>query len=117
MRMGMLAALLAVAAPAAPTAAQITCRSNVLGAEVCVGVPAPSRRSGEPYKPKGRGLGGVQAPVGAEGGPGLIGAGRTDALGNTFLRAEDLPPERPPLPGVAPPRTCRRDALGNLICR
>lgn len=117
MRIGTLAALAAALAQAAPAAAQITCRSNALGAEVCTGLPAPSERGGQPYTPQRRGLAGVQAPVGAASGPSLTGAGRTDALGNTFLRAEDLPPDRPPLPGIAPTRTCRRDALGNLVCR
>lgn len=117
MRIALLAALLAALGSAAPAVAQITCRSNALGAEVCIGLPAPANRDGQPYTPRRRGLAGVQAPVGAASGQSLIGAGRTDALGNTFLRAEDLPPKRPPLPGVAPTRNCRRDALGNLVCR
>lgn len=107
----------AAAGLAMPGAAQITCRSNTLGAEVCVGVPAPSERDRQPYTPQRRGLAGVQPRPGAASGPTLTPARRTGALGTTSLGAGDLPPGRPPLPGIAPVRVCARDALGNLICR
>lgn len=117
----MLASALGIVAAldlAAPATAQITCRANPLGGEVCVGLPAPSARARQPYIRQGRGLSGVQLPPRTEtGGPSLTPAWRADALGNTFLRQSDLPPRRPPLPGVAPTRACRRDALGNLVCR
>lgn len=103
-------------ATAQPGAAQVTCRSNVLGAETCVGVPAPEPRARRLFPPRRFGLGAVQASPGAESGPKLTPAGRSDVLGNTFLTARDLPPDRP-LPGVAAPRSCARDALGNLVCR
>jgi hypothetical protein len=116
-RIGGLALLAAALAGAPPAAAQVTCRPNVLGAEVCVGVPAPSTRDRLPYAPRARGLGGVQTPVRPEPGPELVPARRADALGTTVLTASDLPPRRPPLPGVAPVRSCVRDALGHLTCR
>ncbi len=109
-------ALLAALAIAAPSQAQIVCRSNALGAEICMGLPAPSMRNRQPYAPKPRGLGGVQAPVRAQVGPALTPSRRTDSLGNTFLTPRELPPKRSPLPGVAPTRNCKRDALGNLLC-
>lgn len=117
-RLAAIAAALALGlASGAPAAGQIVCRPNVLGAEICMGVPAPTQRNPRPYAPRGRGLGAVQPPVPAPAAPGFTPAGRTDALGNVFLRAEDLPPRRPPLPGVREPLACRRDALGNLLCR
>jgi hypothetical protein len=111
------AAVLATLVVPAAAPAQVTCRSNALGAEICVGLPAPAAGVREPYRRAPRGLAGVQPAVRAEGGPVLTPARRRDALGNTFLDASDLPPARPPLPGVAPTRACRRDALGNLVCR
>jgi hypothetical protein len=111
-----LAAGLALLALAAPADAQVTCRPSGLGGEVCVGVPAPEPRADEPFSEPLRGLGAVQARPRPDGGPGFARAGRTDALGNTFLTGRDLPPDRP-LPGVNPTRNCGRDALGNLICR
>lgn len=110
----MLATLVAMDMFGASAAAQVTCRANSLGAEVCVGVAAPearSRRAGRRF-----GLGAVQAPPGAANGPVLTPSRRRDALGNTFLTAKDLPPDRP-LPGVSGMRNCRRDALDNLVCR
>jgi hypothetical protein len=116
-RIAMPAAVVAAALGlAAPAQAQVVCRSNVLGAEVCTGLPAPTLRGCEPYRAKRRGLGRVQAPVRAETGPGFAPARATDALGNTFLTERELPPRRAPLAGVAPVRDCRRDALGNLLC-
>lgn len=112
----LLVALLVAAALAAPAVAQVVCRKNALGAEICMGLPAPSLRGREPYTAKPPGLGSVQPPARPAGGPELTPARRTDALGNTFLEASELPPDRP-LPGVAGTRNCRRDALGNLICQ
>lgn len=107
-------AILVIAA-AAPASAQIVCRENSLGAQICTGVPAPTKLSREPYT--GRpGVGAVIPRVQQPGAPAIIGAGRTDAFGNTFLTESDLPPARPSLPGVAISRDCRRDALGNLVC-
>jgi hypothetical protein len=117
--LGLLAGLAALgwsAGLAPPAAAQVTCRTNALGAEICMGLPAPSNRGGDPFARPRRGLAGVQPPVRAGTGPALTPARRTDARGNTFLSEDDLPPGRPPLPGVAPTRDCRRDALGNLLC-
>ena len=114
MGLGALAVLLAAAGWAETAAAQVVC--DALGAEVCTGLPAPSLRGREPFTRKARGLGAVQAPVRPQGGPELTPARRTDALGNTILEADELPPDRP-LPGVAGTRACARDALGNLICR
>ncbi len=111
-----LAAGLALAVLAAPAAAQVTCRPTALGGEACVGAPAPEPRPDEPFSGPVRGLDAVQARPRRDGGPGFVRAGRTDALGNTFLTGRDLPPDRP-LPGVNPTRTCGRDALGNLVCR
>ncbi len=106
-------------APAAPAAAQVTCRTNALGASVCTGVPAPSLRGRDPYAPpRNRGLGAVQAPPRAsQVGPKLAPARAVDILGPKILMPRDLPPRRPPLPGVAPVRDCDRDSFGNLICR
>ncbi len=111
-----LAALVAMEVLAGGAAAQVTCRANVLGAEVCVGVASPEPRSRVSYPQLRFGLGTVQAASGVQSGPKLTPARRTDALGNTLLTAKDLPPDRP-LPGVVGVRNCQRDALGNLICR
>lgn len=108
-------AILAAAALALPAEAQVVCRPGALGTEVCSGVPNAQPRL-EPFTPRRRGLAAVQPPV-EPARPALAGAGRTDALGNTFLRESDLPPGRPPLPGLAPAPKCGRDALGNLACR
>lgn len=120
MRIGWLFLALALAlAPAAPAGAQVTCRTNALGASVCTGVPAPSLRARDPYvPPRDRGLGALQAPPRAnQAGPKLAPARAVDILGPKILLPGDLPPRRPPLPGVAPVRDCNRDSFGNLICR
>lgn len=106
-------------AAATPAAAQVTCRANALGAQICTGLPAPSLRGRDPYDPpRGRGLKAVQAPPRAsQVGPKLTPPRAVDILGVTTLGPEDLPPRRPALPGVAPVRTCARDALDALICR
>ncbi len=101
---------------AGTASAQVTCRRNALGSEVCIGLPPSAPLDRAPYLPQRRGVAGVQARPGAGGGPVLVPAWKRDALGNTFLGPGDLPPRRPPLPGVAPDRNCRRDALGNLVC-
>lgn len=104
---------------AEPAAAQVTCRSNALGAEICTGLPAPSLRGRDPFAPpRNRGLGAVQSPPrDNQVGPKLSPPRAVDILGTRILAPADLPPRRPPLPGVAPVRDCDRDALGNLICR
>ena len=114
--LGLAAAILVAVGVAAPAQAQVVCRKDTFGAEICMGLPAPSLRGREPFARKSPGLGSVQAPARPQGGSELTPARRTDALGNTFLEASELPPDRP-LPGVAAPRNCRRDALGNLTCR
>lgn len=102
-----------------PGAAQVTCRSNALGAEICTGAPAPSLRSRDPYAPpRDRGLGAVQTPPRSQQAePKLTPPRAVDILGTKVLNPRDLPPRRPSLAGVAPVRQCERDALGNLICR
>lgn len=100
-----------------PAAAQVVCRTNALGTEVCMGLPAPSMRGREPFTRPAPGLGSVQDPVRPTGGPELTPARRTDPLGNTFPDSVDQPPRPRPLPGVADTRQCARDALGNMICR
>ncbi len=99
-----------------PANAQITCRPNALGSESCVGVLAPDPSERPIFRPQNRGLGDVQPRLGVPTGPVLTPGWRTDALGNTFLTQDDLPPERT-LPAVPTPRNCTRDNLGNLICR
>lgn len=99
-----------------PATAQVTCRPTALGSPACVGLPIEPPRVREPYSQPRRGLGAVQARPGASQGPRLTPARRRDRLGNTFLTARDLPPSRP-IPGVAGPRDCDRDRLGNLVCR
>lgn len=100
----------------APAEAQVVCRRNALGTEVCTGIAAPSNRVRDLPPHRGRGIGGVQERPSLGPGPRLIPARRISPLGATTLGAEDLPPRRPPLPGVAPTRRCVTDALGNLIC-
>lgn len=100
----------------APAEAQVVCRSNTLGAEVCTGVPAPSMRNRPSPPRQGRGLAGVQPRPVQDAGTRLVPARRTDSFGATYLGAGDLPPRRPPLPGVAGVTNCKRDALGNLLC-
>ena len=99
-----------------PAAAQVVCRTNALGAEVCMGLPAPSMRGREPFTRPAPGLGSVQQPVRPQGGPELTPTRRTDPLGDTFPEVVD-PPRPRPLPGVPGTQTCTRDALGNMICR
>lgn len=115
--MSMTGLAILVLALAAPAAAQVTCRPSPLGAEVCTGVPAPSMRGRQADPRKGRGLSGVQARPQTDAAPRLVPGWRTNAFGATFLAPPDLPPRRAPLPGVAAPTSCKRDALGNLICR
>lgn len=112
----LIVAALAALFGAGPAAAQVTCRPSALGGETCIGLPVPGPRLPTGYRLGTRGLAGVQDQPGAPVGPVLVPAGRTDRLGNTRLEREDLPPPRG-VPGVADPRNCGRDALGNLICR
>lgn len=102
-------------AAAVPAQAQIVCRENALGAQICTGVPAPTKLSREPFTRRS-GVGTVIPRVQEPGGTVITGAGRTDVLGNTFLTESDLPPGRPSLPGVQRSIDCRRDALGNTVC-
>lgn len=119
MRIGSMALVVALLAQGGPSSAQVTCRPNALGAEVCTGLPAPALRSRDPYAPpRNRGIGAVQTPPrDQQVGPKLAPERAVDILGTKVLEPRDLPPRRPPLPGVAPVRACDRDALGNLICQ
>lgn len=115
--MGIIGLVVLAWALATPAAAQVTCRPSPLGKDVCVGVPAPSMR-GRPADPRnGRGLSGVQARPQTDTAPRLLPGWRTNAFGATFLGPADLPPRRLALPGVPRAASCKRDALGNLICR
>ncbi len=100
----------------APAEAQVVCRRNTLGAEVCTGMAAPTNRARVQPPRQGRGISGVQERPTLGPSPQLTPARRISPLGATTLGAEDLPPRRPPLPGVAPTRRCVMDALGNMIC-
>ncbi len=108
-------ALVASLAAVGPGQAQIVCHENALGAQICTGVPAPTKLSREPFTRR-TGVGAVIPRVQQPGAPVITGAGRTDVLGNTFLTESDLPPARPPLPGIQQSIDCRRDALGNMVC-
>ncbi|MBP7003337.1 hypothetical protein [Amaricoccus sp.] len=99
-----------------PAEAQVVCRRNALGTEVCTGMAVPTNRGRLDPPRQGRGIAGVQARPTLGPQPELTPARRISPLGTTLLGAEDLPPRRPPLPGVAPTRRCVTDALGNLIC-
>ena len=112
---GLGAALAALALAPGAAEAQVVCRPNALGAEICTGLaPAAPGRSAT-FGRQGRGLS-RSLPALPERGPALVGRGGADALGETVLTGRELPPPRP-LPGVAPVRACARDALGNLVCR
>jgi hypothetical protein len=115
--MRFLGAAVVLAFLATPAGAQVVCRTNALGTEVCMGLPAPSMRGREPFTRPAPGLGAVQEPVRPQGGPELTPARRSDALGNTFPEPVVAPPRPRPLPGVAETKQCARDALGNMVCR
>lgn len=107
---------LLIAATAAPVAAQVTCRTDALGATVCVGTPAPRLAPRPAFPSPPPGLGRVQRPAGTESGPVFLPEARSDALGNTVIVPGDLPPPRGPR-GLERQVRCEPDALGNQICR
>lgn len=109
--LGLVALLLAP-----PAMAQVTCRSDALGATVCVGTPAPQLAPRPAFPDPPPGLGRVQRPTGTDSGPALVPAARHDALGNTMIGPGDLPPPRARR-GLEREVRCETDALGNRICR
>lgn len=102
--------------PAVPAVAQVTCRTDALGATVCIGTPPPALAPRPAFPSPPRGLDRVQRPAGTESVTRLVPEARSDALGNTILQPGDLPPPRDRR-GLEPQLRCEPDALGNQICR
>jgi hypothetical protein len=101
---------------AGPATGQVTCRTDALGATICVGTTAPRLAPRPAFPSPPPGLGRVQRPTGVENGTSLLPEARRDALGNTVIQPGDLPPPREPRGLERQPR-CTPDALGNQTCR
>jgi len=113
---GAVAALWVLLLAAGPAAGQVTCRTDGLGATVCIGTPAPRLGPRPAFPDPPPGLGRVQRPAGVSGGPAIVPEGRGDALGNVVIAPGDLPPPRAPR-GLEREVRGETDALGNRICR
>lgn len=86
----------------------VACRPTALGTVSCPAGPPPPRPEAGPL-PRGpqpvQGLDGVRARTKAAPGESFVPAGRTGGLGGVVLRQGGSATD------------CRRDTLGNLLCR
>lgn len=102
-------AMVAIVLATGPDAAAdvVACRPTALGTVSCPAAPLPRPEAGPlPRGPQPvRGLDGVRARTKAAPGETFVPAGRTGGLGGLVLRQGGSATQ------------CRRDTLGNLICR
>lgn len=103
----MLGAVLALATAGA--AAQTVCRPNALGEVVCSGGPVLTG-DGPPLGIDAAKPPLAKGPAAGAGQPLVISPGRTNAFGDVILRESDTR-------DISAQQHCKRDNLGNLVCR